>query len=234
MTKQLSFRFLFILPLFLLIFSSCEEIERLQDEPTPTRDLMHGVWEVVEAYDTSGNSIVDQVNFLLPTYLKFDDYNSVSSTAGPMFMYIVYGKNRFTDITSKLDAAFDYISYNWTTGEYGIKDGVQNEFTIEMKLKFPTTGTIDEILDLMNINPPQLFEPIIYHKFLNVNIQIDEDNPKEMIIEFDDNVEPIYNIKDSDLNYVLWDGVNVNAYSRSYFILKKRSTSLRDLIDNSK
>jgi hypothetical protein len=214
----------------MFLFTTCEE---LTEKPTPTRELMQGVWEVTEAYDTSGESIMNHVSFLMPTYIKFDDYNSVSGTLGPMFMYIVYGESRFINITGKLDAAFDYLNYDWTTGEYGIKDGEQNRFVVEIKMKLPGTQTLTEILDLMGVSHTQFIEPVIYHKFMNTYIYITDDNPNELIIEFDDAVEPEYNVKDpATLDYVLWTGVSVNAYSRCMFKLKKKTQSLEDLVNN--
>jgi hypothetical protein len=211
---------------FAIGFSMCE----LEDEPTPTRKLMEGVWEVTEAYDSSGNSIVDKVNFLVPTYVQFTDYMTINTTAGPLFMYIVYGDSKFIQVTSKLDAAFDYLNYQWTPGNYGVHDGVQETFNIEVEMKFPGTQTLEEILDIMGVNYSQFFTPVIRHTFRNVSIDLTDDDPDKMIITFDNNVEPTYQVKDPDLVYQNWYGVSWE-FTRCYFVLEKRSKTLMELMD---
>jgi hypothetical protein len=221
--------FLLLIPFFLL---TCEE--EGEDDPTPTKDLMQGVWEVTAAYDAADTSIMQSINFVLPTYLKFDDYNSINSTGGPMFMYVVYGGSKFIEITSKVDAAFDYLNHQWTQGEYGIADGVVDRFTLEIKLKFPGTQTITEVLDLFGIPTPQLGEPIIHHKFYNVGIVISDDDPNKMTLLFDDATTSEYNIKNNNLQYVLWTGLQDIPFTKCSFVLTKRTKTLDQLVDGTK
>lgn len=219
----ISRKIIFLIPIFLLF--SCKEAE-----PVPTKAKMQGVWEVVEAYDEENKSIINDVNFLIPTYIQLDDKNSVNTTAGPMFMYLVYGGSNFIKITKKLDAAFQYSNLSLTEGEFFMSNNAYEErFTIEMKLKFPTMETINTILDLMGITPPNLFEEVIYHRFMDVYVSIPEDDENTMIWEFDNTTMTNYNIKDKYGNYVPWTLVNV-PFSKARFVLQKRSESIVDLV----
>lgn len=231
LTKQLV-----LLGTIILILSSCN----LENEPepvTPTNDLMEGVWKVTEAYDADDSSIIAKVNpLLVSSIFDLNSSNGVITTAGPMFMYIVYGKSRFIQIVSQIDQVFKYnvVDFGLTLGEWGIKKGeVVDRFTIEMKMKFPTIQTIENLLQLMGIQIPSLFETIIYHKFTNVKVTIDDDNPDVMWWEFDDNTVPFYNIKDDQLNFVLWNGVDVNTFTRSKYKLEKQIKGIQTLVDEA-
>ena len=231
LTKQLV-----LLGTIILILSSCD----LENEPepvTPTNDLMEGVWKVTEAYDADDSSIIAKVNpLLVASIFDLNSTNGVITTAGPMFMYIVYGKSRFVQIISQIDQVFKYnvVDFGLTLGEWGIKKGeVVDRFTIEMKMKFPTIQTIENLLQLMNIQIPSLFETIIYHKFTNVKVTIDDNNPNVMWWEFDDNTVPFYNIKDDQLNFVLWNGVDVNTFTRSKYKLEKQIKGIQGLVDEA-
>jgi hypothetical protein len=207
-----------------IFFSGCT------DEPVPTRDLMEGVWELTEAYDQDDSLITDRINSMFPTYVHLDDNNSVNSTAGPLFMYVVYGKSKFVSIASKLDEAFGYADLKFTEGEFFMKkDEVVDRFTIEMKMKFLTLESLTTILELMGINPPSFIEEVIYHKFINVNVIIDEDNDQYMEWVWDDTTEPTYNIKDEFGNPVLWYGIPWESFTKGRFVFEKRVKSLTEL-----
>ncbi len=49
-----------------------------------------------------------------------DDANSVNSTLGPLFMWIVYGDSKFISVTSKIDEVFKYADLQLTEGEWFI------------------------------------------------------------------------------------------------------------------
>ena len=229
LTKQLV-----LLGTIILIVSSCE---KAVDPVTPTNDLMEGVWKVTEAYDADDSSIVQKVNpLLVASIFDLNSTNGVITTAGPMFMYIVYGKSRFIEIIGEMDQAFKYnvVDFGLTLGEWGIKKGeVVDRFTIEMKMKFPTIQTIENLLQLMGIQIPSLFEEVIYHKFTNVKVTIDDNNPNVMWWEFDDSTVPFYNIKDDQLNFVLWNGVDVNTFTRSKYKLEKQIKGIQVLVDEA-
>lgn len=215
-----------ILLLATLSLTACKK----EEEPIPTRDLMTGVWELTEAYDENDSLITDRINGTFPTYIHLDDNNSVNSTAAPMFMYLVYGKSNFVNIASKFDEAFGYADLKFTEGEFFMqKNVVTDVFTIEMKMKFLTLETLTDILELMGINPPSFIEEVIYHKFVNVNVQIDEENDQQMVWTWTNNTQPFYNIKDQYGNYVAWNGIAWESFTKGRFVFRKRVESLIDL-----
>lgn len=213
-----------VMLLSVIMLSACQE------EPIPTKTKMQGVWEVVEAYNENNESIINDVNFLMPTYIHMDDKNSVNTTAGPMFMYLVYGNSNFIKISKKLDAAFQYSNLSLTEGEFFMtNEAYEDRFTIEMKLKFPTMETITTIMDLMGIKPPNLFEQVIYHKFLDVYVTVPEEDDQTMVWEFDDLTTTSYNVKDQYGNYVPWSLYDV-PFSKARFVFKKRAESITELV----
>jgi acetyltransferase-like isoleucine patch superfamily enzyme len=62
---------------------------------------MTGVWQVTDARDENGVSILSTINFPV-TVIQLAEANSVNSTAGPMFMNIVYGNSKYTQIASQV------------------------------------------------------------------------------------------------------------------------------------
>ncbi len=216
-----------------LVISSCEQLE-----PTPTHELMQGVWEIDAVYDEEGKNITDEVTTILPAYIHLDDKNSVNSTCGPLFMYIVYGKSRFINVVSRVDEVFDYADLSFTEGEWFIKkSGQTNLFTCEIKMKFPGMNTLESILsDMGNINLgflDEMIESVIYHKFIDINIDVSDYDPDKMIWRIDDNTKPIYNTKNQYGDYVLWNGVSLDAYTRCEIHWKKQSKSLIDLVNDN-
>lgn len=241
MSIMKKFSTIFKVTLFFVIgfftFSSCE----LEEDPTPTNELMQGVWEITSIRDSSGTEIVDSISGWFPSYFSLDDKNSVISTAGPVFMYLVYGNSRFISISKKIDDVFQYADFavngdmNFlTNGEWFIdKNKVVDNFTIEMKLRFPTTQSLNDVFSLMNLPLPEIvadaLDIIVYHKFKFVSIDINDDNPDQMIWTFDDEVVPTYNTKDQYGDYVSYTGIGTNAYSRCSITFTKRIKGITDL-----
>lgn len=223
------------------LFNSCE----LEDEPTPTNELMEGVWELTSIVDESGNEIGDSIMGWFPCYMSFDAQNSVISTSGPVFMYLVYGRSRFVDITSKIDDVFKYADFaldgdlNFlTNGEWFIdKNKVVTDFTIQMKLRFPTATTLSDVFSLMNLPLPEIVEDaldiIVYHRFKYVSVEIDENNPDEMIWSFTDNVVADYNTKDMYGDYVTYTGIPADSYQRCTMKFEKRIKGLTELTNQA-
>ncbi len=216
--------------------SSCEEV----DNPTPTNELMQGVWELTEAYDAGDNGDNDIINkvspLAVPNLISLNSTNGVFSTSAPLFMYIVYGDSKFMEVSSQLDQAFLYADsdFGLTQGEWSLTKGkTTDHFAIEMKMKFPTAQTITTLLNMMNITPPAFVESVIYHKFVNVKVEIDDKNPDVMWWTFDDETIPEYNIKDENLNYVLWHGVSTNDFSRCTLKFEKRIKAIDDIVSES-
>ncbi len=217
----------------IFILPSCEP----ESQPTPTNELMEGVWELTAATQQDTN-ILDRVTSVFPTYIQLDDKNSVNSTAGPLFMYIVYGDSRFINVTSRLDEVFSYADLSLTEGEWFIdKNKVVDNFTIEIKLRFPTMQTLNDIFDLLNVTPPEIaadaMDIIVYHKFRDVGVTISDDNPDQMIWDFNDNVTPVYNTKDKYGDLVLYDGISTDSFSRCKLTFTKRVKSLTDMINQA-
>ncbi|MBI4645440.1 MAG: hypothetical protein HY738_02315 [Bacteroidia bacterium] len=224
-----TYKIIFSALVLVFLFSACEE-----DEPTPTRDLMQGVWELTEAYNANDSLITNHVTSFFPTFIHLDDNNSVNSTTGPLFMYVVYGKSRFVEIISKLDQAFSYADLKLTEGEFFMKKNeVVDKFTIEIKMKFLTMEALTTILELMGINPPGLIEEVIYHKFMDVTVEISDEAPEQMTWIFTDNTQPVYNIKDEYGNYVSWTGLAINEFSRCRLKFEKRAKSLTELVQEA-
>lgn len=219
--------------IFPFLFSSCKK----EDKPTPTNQLMEGVWKVTEVKDANDSNITAKVSpLLVPNLIQLNSTNGVNSTAGPLFMYIVYGDSKFMNIVSQLDQAFLYSEsdFGLTEGEWGIKkEEVTDHFTIEMKLKFPSMNTINSLLNLMGINPPSFVEWVIYHKFMNVSVSIDDSNKDEMYWAFTDATVPEYNIKDENLHYVLWTGVETNTFSRCRIKLARQAKTIQQMVTES-
>ena len=220
MKKQLT---LITLGLILILGQSCELIKEIE---TPTKQRMEGTWEVTEAYNEKDSSILNKIAFPITAFHLSSDH-SVISTAGPMFMYLVYGESKYTTAASSLDQVFNYATGNFNNGgEWFIDDGVVDKFTIEMKLEgVAGTKTLTTLLSLMNVNFP---EAVVYHKFMDVSVYMINDNTMEWT--FTPNTLAVYNLKDKYGNYVAWKGWPTTGFSKCTFILEKKSVSLVDLI----
>ena len=218
------------------MFNSCEKPE---DPPTPTNELMEGkVWEVTAVYDENDSNITADVNAFFPTYIHLDDANSLNSTAGPMFMYLVYGKSKFIDVTSKFDEMFKYADLQMTEGEWFIdKNKVVDNFTLEVKMRFPTAETFNEVFQLLNVTPPEIvadaIDIIVYHRFKFVNVDINENNPDKMTWRVTSSVEANYYTKDQYGDPVVWVGMSPDAFQHMTIVLDKRAGSLTDLVQTA-
>jgi hypothetical protein len=202
--------------------------------PVPTKTKMEGVWQVTEAYDAGGTSILNKIQFpVVGFYLTSD--NSVVSTAGPMTMYIVYGDSKYTQIASYIDQVFNYASLNFNSGgEWFIGGGEAGRFTLEMKLEgLPGQKSLTTLLNYLGIAQNYL-DVVVYHKFQDVKVSFDSLSDTVMTWEFDDSTLAVYNTKDSYGNYVLWRGWPTDSFTRCRFVLTKRSKSLTDLVSTAR
>lgn len=215
---------------FLIIFIHCDWIN-LEDfiEQDPTRTRMEGVWEVTEAYNEEGESILDKISFPL-TAFYLSNANSLESTAGPMISLIVFGDNKYTEVASKIDQAFNYADLNFTGGEWFIASGPVDRFTLEMKLKgLPGQAALADILEWFGLKPV-LIEQVVYHKFMDVKVEFEDFNDTMMTWVFDDSTIAEYNIKDYHGNYISLEGVQTDAFEKCTFVLTKRVKTLKDII----
>jgi hypothetical protein len=216
----------FVIAAFVLM--SCDT---LFQEELPTKTKMESVWEVTSVLNAQNQEIVNQLRFpILAFHLSSD--NTVVSTAGPLVMYIVYGENKYAEITSKLDQVFNYASLNFNGGEFFVGGGTQSRFTVEMKIEgVGGVSTLTTLLELIGINPTFQI-PVIYHKFMDVKVTFYEKD-ETMVWEFDSATKAVYNTKDQYGNYVLWQGWPVDGFQRCKITLKKRSKELRDLVQDA-
>jgi hypothetical protein len=213
----------------LLFFFSCDLLDLSFESPPTTKEMMMGVWEVVEAEDENGDSILSDISFPV-TAFHLAEANSVNSTGGPMFMNIVYGNSKYTQIASKIDQVFDYTSLSLTEGEWFIEGGYPERFTIEMKLQgLPGQGALTTLLNALGIAKNYL-DMTVYHKFIDVKVSFPDSSDSVMIWEFDDETTAVYNSKDSQGNLVLWYGWPTDAFGRYRFVFKKRVKTVKQLI----
>ena len=218
-----------ILGLLLLIsFNACDLI---QDEP-PTKTQMEGTWMLTQAIDlNSGEDITSRVNFPITAFHLSSD-GTIISTASPLIMYIVYGDSKYTQIAGYIDQVFNYASLDLTGGEFFIGGGVQDRFTLEMKLEgLPGQKALTELLSLIGIGNDYL-DLVVYHKFMDVKVEFSEDY-NTMIWTIDGITTAAYNSKDNYGNYVLWNGWPINTFSNVKITLEKRVKDIRDLIEDA-
>jgi len=229
LTKQLV-----LLGTIMLIFSSCD-LEN-EPDPTPTKTLMEGVWEVTEAYaDGDTANIIDNFKVLkkIPPFFHLSSDGTVISTAGPMISYIVYGETflaKLSQVTSIIDQIFNYFGLDFNGGEFFIATGVVNRFTLEMKLEgIAGTNTLKDILTIFGIQA-EFLETVVYHKYKNVKVSFQDKSNSIMVWEFDSQTIAEYNTKDQFGTYILWQGWSINTFSKSKFVLIKKIKSVQDLV----
>jgi len=218
--------------LFLSV-NSCEKL--VEPQPTPTKDLMQGIWKVTAATDSSGKDLLTKIAVPTVIYSLTSD-NGISSTSGPMISLLVYGDNKWTQVQSTIGECFDYAALTYTTGEYFLATGVVDRFTLEMKLKgIGGTSTLDQILTLFGAGTSQLAQSLdktIYHKFLNVGIRF-ENNDQRMIWTFDNITTTKYSVKDQYGEPGLFTGWNLPYKRGCTFTLEKQVKTLTDLTNEA-
>jgi len=208
-----------------LFLNSCEKTE------TATRTRMQGNWQLTFARDAAGNDIKQKVAFPV-TVLQLTYDNGMVGTLSPMFMYIVYGDNKWVQIASKIDQVFDYANFRFNTGEFFVDPGVQESFTVEAKLQATAlAGGLIDILTLAGVDATW-FQQVVYHKFINVSVSFADDD--HMTWEFTDATQPVYNYKDGQGNYVLWQGVPINSFTRGTFAFTRRTQTLNEIVTSYK
>jgi hypothetical protein len=207
-----------------LFFSSCDELFL---EETPTKTRMQGIWKVTEVYSESDSLITPRFEFPITAFWLSDD-NSIMSSAGPLMMYIVYGENNYTNIASKIDQVFNYMSLEYNGGEFFVGSGVQERFTLEMKLQgLPGQDALTDLLSMIGIHA-QWLEQVIYHKFVGVKVDFLSDDM--MMWTFDAATYAEYNMKDAIGDKVLWEGWPVDGFQKVRIVLTKTVKSLNDVV----
>lgn len=227
---KLATRFLSaILPASLLVFTNCGLLDELVLTEEPTQKRMQGIWMVTKATNEFGDDIMDKINFPATVFQLGND-NSLSSTAGPMATYLVYGANKYASVASKIDQVFDYTRLDPDDGEWFIEDGVVYRFTMYFKLiSLPGTSSLENLLNLLGVNVP-LLRQVIYHKFIDVKVTFESDDV--MTWEFDNQTTTDYYTVDGQGNRVPISFVTDN-FSRSRFVLTKQVKNLQDVIKDA-
>lgn len=220
-----TFKIITVLLILSIIGMSCDKL--LHQEP-PTKTSMEGVWEAARVVTSDGQDITNKLKFpILAFHLSSD--RTVISTAGPLIMFIVYGNNKYTEIASKVDQVFNYTTLSFNGGEFFIDGGQQSRFTLEMKLEgLPGQKALTTLLEMIGIGNAYL-DAIVYHKFINVGVRF-EDDYNTMIWDFDKNTTAIYNTKDSQGNYLLWNGWPTNTFQKCQVLFVKRAKDIKDLV----
>ena len=200
----------------------------LEQDPTKTR--MEGVWEVTEAYNEDGESILDSISIPV-TLFHLQGNQGLISTAGPMTTYLVYGGSKYATVASKIDQIFNYANIEPGDGEWFIEGGQVTRFTIELKLEgIPGQSSLTDLLGWLGIGGDYL-DMVIYHKFIGVKVTFDDWIDTVMTWEFDNSTEAVYNIKDKTTgDYKPWSEWSTDKFSRCKFVLNKRSKDIDDLI----
>jgi len=206
-------------------------IASCKQETTPTQTQMQGIWQVTSVHDDDRDTdITSRVEFPVIAFSLMSD-NTVLSTAGPLFMYIVYGNSEYVQIASDMDEVFNYTQLSFNGGEFFVAGGVVSRFTIEMKLEgLPGQEALTDLLSLIGIDS-QWLNVVIYHKFINVGITIDPTG-QQMTWTIDNQTTATYNTKDQYGNYVLWNGWPVNNFSHCTIVLQKSASTLNQIVQS--
>lgn len=216
-----------LLGLLGMLVISCETTEK----PTPTKTLMRGNWELVQATDSTGE-ITNDIAFPV-TVIQLADDDGMTGTLGPMFTRIVYGPSKWIEAVAKFDQVWDYANFQFNNGDYWVGNDVQQRFTLEARLKATTAvggSAFTDLLSILGVNA-QWLDHTIYHKFQNVKVDF-SDNNQTMIWEFDNETIGVYNKKDTNGNYILWYGWPVDKFLRSKYVFQKRTQGIIDIVKN--
>ncbi len=221
-----------VLALLVGMFSGCDFI--LDPEaPTPTETLMQeNMWEVTAVYDENDpyKNIADSLrlglgNAEVPFVFNMKDLNDFNSTAGPLFLYLVYGDSKWTNIAGKVDQVFDYLDADAiASGTWGLGSGVVSTFMFEVKLQPPGFNSLVSVIeDLFGLQAfSQKIDKYALHKFKKVEVSFEGD---KMIWEVTDQVETEYTTQvwsdaQSDLVEIPF-AIEGNNYSRCIIEFEK-------------
>lgn len=216
-----------------LILTSCEK------EPTPTKLLMQGNWQLTAATDESGNDILNKVSFPV-TVIQLTDDNGMLGTQAPLATRIVYGDTKWVEVSGKMNQVFDYANLRFNTGEFFVGEGVVDNFTVEFKLQATAIagGALSDLLTIFGVGNGWL-QQTVYHKYTNVKVSFPgedkafsnkDDERDVMIWEFTNETQGHYNYKDSQGNPLLWQGWPVDKFAKGTFTWTKKTEGINDLV----
>lgn len=207
-------------------------------EPTATKILMQGTWELTAAEDANGNDILSKVAFPV-TAIQLTDDNGLLGTHAPLATRTVYGDTKWVEVSGKMNQLFDYANLRFNTGEFFVGEGTVDNFTVEYKLQATAlAGGLTDILNIFGIANGWL-QQTIYHKFTKVKISFpgdskalsnNNDEKKTMIWEFTADTQGYYNYKDAQGNQLLWQGWPVDKFAKGKYTWTKRVEGLNDIV----
>ena len=215
-----------LLAVVAITFSSCEL------DTTSTKQQMQGTWVLTQATDAQGADIIKKINFPI-TAFQLNNSNGMMGTVGPMFTYIVYGGSKWTSTMGKLDQAFDYANMRFDDGEFFLKEGTVNNFTVEAKLQATSSiggGALVDILKIFGVNSSYL-EQTIYHKFVNVAVEFS--GKDTMIWTFNNDTQAFYNWKDSEGKLVSWGGWPTSGFQKCQFVFSRKTLKLDEIVEKA-
>lgn len=218
-----------------VFFSSCTK------EPTATKILMQGNWQLTAATDANGNDILSKVTFPV-TVIQLTDDNGMLGTHAPLATRVVYGDTKWTEASGKMNQLFDYANFRFNTGEFFVGEGSVDNFTIEFKLQATAIGggVLSDILSIFGVANGWL-QQTVYHKFTNVKVSFPgeeatiftskaKEERNTMIWEFTDATQGFYNYKNAQGNSVLWNGWPVEKFARGKYTWTKKTEGINDIV----
>ncbi|MFH2143613.1 MAG: PKD domain-containing protein [Bacteroidota bacterium] len=189
---------------------------------TSTKDFITGTWKLNELYDDLDILLTHIITDVNNCYVKFNENGSITSTTGPLFMYIAFGFVKYNIINDTLDYFFNYNANNLTTGTNFIEENsISDHLCMEYKIAFNNINKWNYLISSMGLQPPSLVESAIYFKYSNILLEFSESNPDEMIWKFTTIVNPQYTIKDSYGEFILWPDINSTNLSLCTIVFER-------------
>lgn len=209
----------------------CTELLDSLSEPTPTKNLMEGVWEVVAVTEVEGTDTLDiydtlRLDFPINPYIHIKDNTYFNSTAGPLFLYLVYGRSKWTQVTSLMDQMFNYAQLTTTDGRWITQEGIVDSFDLKVTLTPPGSQTFKSVLELFGVASGYL-ETYLDHDFSGVWVSFEGMDSDTMYWEWDDAVTADYYNVYGDI----WLGWEATKFSRCKIKMVKRVKTLNELIN---
>lgn len=187
-----------------------------------TKNLLTGTWKLTEMYDDLEILSTHLITDAGDCYISIDSSGDVISTAGPMFMFIGFGYPKYSTVVDTLDNYFHYYTGNRTSGEIYMPDNsLFDDITIQMKMSFDNVSRWNYLLNTMSVQAPSLAEPVIYFKFSNVILQLEEANPEEMTWLITSATIPEYTLKDQYGDYIPWTEISSTNLSLCSLVFEK-------------
>lgn len=187
-----------------------------------TKDLLIGTWKLTELYDDLEILSTHLVTDAGDCYISIDSSGTVTSTAGPLFMFIGFGYPKYSTVVDTLDNFFHYYTGNRTSGELYMPDNSTfDELSVEMRMAYDYVSRWNYLLNTMSVQAPSFVEPVIYFKYSNVILQLTETNPDVMTWLISSITLPEYSIKDQYGDFFSWTEIGTTNLSLCTVVFEK-------------